>query len=152
LIYLALSSDSTRVVAYLPRDTNGVYTDVDGEPGEHHALTHHGMREEHIQQLSLIEDAQVRAMADFVRMLKDTRDGDGTLLDRTIVCFGTESNDLSRHAGEHVPIILAGGGFRHGQFLEKNVLVQNLYLTMLRKLGIQRETWANSTGTIGELG
>ncbi len=151
MIYLALVSDSTRVVGSIMPNYNVVPQGIKGVDGDHHVLTHHGMVEEKIRQLSLIEDEEMKVIAAFLRKLKDTPEGDGTMLDHTMVCIGSESNDLSRHAAEEVPIILAGGSFRHGQFLKKEVFVQNLYLTMLHKLGIEVNTWANSTGTLSEL-
>jgi hypothetical protein len=151
MIYLALVSDSTRVVGSIMPNYNVVPQDIKGVDGDHHVLTHHGMVKEKIRQLSLIEDEEMKVIAAFLRKLKDTPEGDGTMLDHTMVCIGSESNDLSRHAAEEVPIILAGGSFRHGQFLKTEVFVQNLYLTMLHKLGIEVDTWGNTTGTLSEL-
>jgi hypothetical protein len=152
MIYLALLSDSTRVVGNILYNNNVVPRGIDGVDGDHQVLTHHGMVPEKIQQLSLIEDEEMKVLAGFLKKLRDTPEGDGSMLDHTMVCVGSESNDLSRHAGEEVPILLAGGGLQHGQFLKKETLVQNLYLTLLHKLGLEKNSWANSTGTISELG
>ncbi len=152
MIYLALVSDSTRIVGNIVGNYNVVPRGIEGVDGDHHVLTHHGMVKEKIRQLSLIEDEEMKVIAKFLQKLKDTPEGDGTMLDNTIVCIGSESNDLSRHAAEEVPIILAGGSFEHGQFLKREVFVQNLYLTMLHKLGIEDDSWGNSTGTLTELG
>jgi len=152
MIYLALSSNSTRVVSSIMPNYNVVPDGIPGVDGDHHVLTHHGQIADKIRQLSLIEDEEMKAVAAFLKKLKDTPDGDGTLLDHTMVCVGSESNDLSRHAGEEVPLLLAGGPLKHGQFLQREALVQNLYLTMLRKLGIDNPKWGNSTGTLSELG
>jgi len=152
MIYLALSSNSTRIVSSIMPNYNVVPDGIPGVDGDHHVLTHHGQIADKIRQLSLIEDAEMKAVAAFLKQLKDTPDGDGTLLDHTMVCIGSESNDLSRHAGEEVPLVLAGGPFKHGQHLQREALVQNLYLTMLHKLGIENEKWGNSTGVLSELG
>jgi hypothetical protein len=152
MIYLALASDSTRIVGNIVGNYNVVPQGIKGVDGDHHVLTHHGMVEEKIRQLSLIEDAEMKVVAAFLKKLKETPDGDGTMLDHTMVCIGSESNDLSRHASEEVPIILAGGSFKQGQFLKEETLVQNLYLTMLHQLGVENDSWGNSTGTLSELG
>ena len=152
MIYLALVSDSTRVIGNILYNNNVVPRGIDGVDGDHHVLTHHGQVPEKIKQLSLIEDEEMKVLAAFLKKLQGTPDGDGTLLDHTMVCVGSESNDLSRHAGEEVPIILAGGSFKHGQFLKQETYVQNLYLSMLHQLGIERNAWGNSTGTISDLG
>ncbi len=152
MMYLALASDSTRVIGSIMPNYNVVPQGIKSVDGDHHVLTHHGNVEEKKRQLSLIEDEEMKAIATFLRKLKETPEGDGTMLDHTMVCIGSESNDLSRHASEEVPIILAGGPFKHGQFLQKEAFTQNLYLTMLHKLGIEDDSWGNSTGDLSELG
>jgi hypothetical protein len=87
--------------------------------------------------------------------LRDTREREGSLLDRTLVLLGSNLGNGSNHNCKNMPIILAGGGFDHGQHLafdsENNEPLPNLFVTMLQRLGIETDSFASSTGTLGGL-
>ena len=84
--------------------------------------------------------------------LKAVREGDETLLDRTMVYFGSNMGDANKHVTTNVPAILAGGGFRHGQHLafdtERNYPLPNLFVSMLQRMGIEQDKFATATGTM----
>lgn len=148
LMYLALASDSTRVVATNVTNCNW---GLDGVKQTYHTLSHHRQREDFLEQLGIIETFLMRQLARFLQRLKDTRQPDGsTLLDTTQVLFGSGLGNGNRHTNDNLPLVLAGGGFRHGQHLDlggKQPLC-NLYLSMLQALGSPLERFNLSTGTL----
>jgi hypothetical protein len=95
---------------------------------------------------------QIKAFRDFLAKLRSTDDGGGTLLDQTMVLLGSNLGNASSHSNENLPILLAGGGFKHGQHLafnqNKNVPLANLFVTMLQRLGVETDRFASSTGAL----
>ena len=91
-------------------------------------------------------------LGELLQGLKDVEEPDGTLLDRTMVLYGCHMGDANIHNNKNLPIILAGGGFRHGQHLafnqHNNSPLANLYLSMLHNMGLQTDRFASSTGTL----
>lgn len=151
MIRLALESDSTRVIT-LSLSTFSVVPHVPGVKNETHGLTHHGNEPEKIAELGKIEEAQMAALAGFLQSLRDTPDGGGVLLDHTQVLYGSCLGNANSHSNQNLPIILAGGGYRHPGHLafdeKKNEPLANLYLTMLQKLGVETDRFSSSTGTL----
>ena len=94
----------------------------------------------------------MRTFAAFLGKLKETREQDANLLDRTSVFFSSNLGNASNHSTRNLPIVLAGGGFRHGQHLAFDPVnpppLSNLYLSMLHRLGIPAERFGSSTGTL----
>jgi hypothetical protein len=152
---LALESDSTRIVtlmvdafatpAFKLGDNQSTTTD-------YHNLSHHGQAEDKVKQL---EEADRRQMALLKKLLKDLAnkpEGDGRLLDQTMILFGSNMGDANMHDNTNLPILLAGGGFRHGQHLafrrDHDKPLCNLFVTMLQHLGIEADTFGSSTGTL----
>ncbi len=119
---------------------------------ETHSLTHHGGRPETLAELKKVEEAQFAALAGLLRGLKDAKEAGAPLLDRTMVLYGTCMGNANSHANNNLPVLLAGGGFRHGQHLafdsNKNYPLPNLYVSMLQRLGIEADKFATSTGTM----
>jgi hypothetical protein len=117
----------------------------------YHDLSHHGQDPEKLKQLATVESEHVKAFGDFIRRLKGTQEGDSNLLDRSMVMLGSHMHS-GGHNNRNLPIILAGGRFRHGQHLafdaDNNYPLANLYVTMLRQLGLEVDTFASSTGTM----
>jgi hypothetical protein len=154
LIHLALQTDSTRLVTLLLLGTSLV-PPIPGVSLGHHDLSHHGQDPTKIAQLRAVELAKMRAFGAFLAKLKETRDGDATLLDRTTVLFGSNLGNASSHSARNLPVILAGGGFRHGQHLAFNPAnpppLSNLYVSMLQRLGIDADRFGSSTGTLAGL-
>jgi hypothetical protein len=120
----------------------------------YHDLSHHGQEPEKLKQLGIIESEHVKAFGDFIRRLKETKEEDSNLLDRTMVMLGSHMHS-GGHDNRNLPILLAGGGFQHGQHLafdrENNVPLANLYVTMLQRLGLEVDRFASSTGRISGL-
>jgi hypothetical protein len=151
LIHLALQTDSTRLVTLLLLGTSGV-PPVRGVSMGHHDLSHHGKDPNKITQLEKIEREKLITLRDFLKKLKDTKEEGESLLDRTMVFFSSNLGNASTHATRNLPILLAGGGFRHGQHLafdaSKGPPLCNLYVSMLQRLGVKGERFGSSTATL----
>ena len=137
---LALETDSTRVIS-LFIDTTVI-----------HNITHHGGRPEAITELRAKEEAQFAALGAFLAALAATKEENETLLDRTMVLYGTPMGSANSHSNVNLPVLLAGGGFKHGQHLafdtKNNYPLSNLYLSMLQRLGIETDAFSTSKGTM----
>jgi hypothetical protein len=151
LIHLALQTDSTRLVTLLLLGTSLV-PPIQGVSLGHHDLSHHGQDPTKIAQLRAVELEKMRTFGSFLARLKETRERDATLLDRTMVFFSSNLGNASSHSTRNLPVLLAGGGFRHGQHLAFNPTnpppLANLYVTLLQRLGINADRFGSSTGTL----
>lgn len=151
MIWLALRSDSTRVVTFFKNGINAVPV-VPGVTRDYHNLSHHGRDEGKIAELARIETAQFRLFAGFLDRLRESREEGISLLDQTQVLFGSNLGNASSHNNKNLPFLLAGGGFRHGQHLafdrEKNEASPKLYVSMLQRFGVQQESFAGTSGTL----
>jgi hypothetical protein len=152
LIALALQTDSTRIATL---EIGGDFEAAAfGLNGGYHGLSHHGQREEAIQGLIRMERYQVEQFARFLAKLKSIEDGAGTLLDHSMVLFGSGMGNANSHTNNNLPIILAGGGFKHGEHkaypakAPGRQLLCNLYLSMLHRFGAEVEKFGTSTGTL----
>ena len=116
LIHLAVQTDSTRLIT-LFINGNGLVPPIAGVSDNWHNLSHHGRDPDKIAQLRLIETEHLIALRDLLAKLKETREEGETLLDRTMVLFGSNLGNASSHDTRNLPILLAGGGFRHGAHL-----------------------------------
>lgn len=154
VLRLALETDSTRVASvYLGPLL--VTPKIDGVKNQTHALTHHGNDDSKIAELKKIEEAQFRSLARLLEGLTSVKEGSGTLLDSTMVLYGSNLSNANAHDTTNLPILFAGGGFRHGQHLafdkKNNMPLANLFVTMLQRMGIERDKFASSTGTMSGL-
>lgn len=151
LVRLALQTDSTRVVT-LSLSTFSVVPHVPGVKSETHGLTHHGNEPEKVSELRNIEEAQIKAFGQFVQQLSETPDSDQSLLDRTQLLYGSCLGDANSHSNQNLPILLAGGTFKHGQHLAfdstNNTPLANLFVTVLQRLGIETDKFASSSGSL----
>jgi hypothetical protein len=151
LIHLAVQTDSTRLITLLLLGTSLV-PPITGVSLGHHDLSHHGQDPGKIAQLRLIEVEKLRTFRSFLEKLKDTREQGATLLDRTMVFFSSNLGNASSHSTRNLPVLLAGGGFRHGQHLAfdaaQTTPLSNLYVTLLQRLGIDADRFGSSTGTL----
>jgi hypothetical protein len=151
LVHLAVQTDSTRLITLLLAGTSLVPL-VPGVSLGHHDLSHHGQDPNKIEQLRRVELETMRALRDLLARLKRTREGGASLLDRTMVFFGSNLGAGSTHSTRNLPVLLAGGGFRHGQYLAFNPgnlpPLCNLYVTMLQRLGIEVARFGSSSGTL----
>jgi hypothetical protein len=118
----------------------------------YHNLSHHGKSEAKRSQLQAIDQWHMKLLAQLLTDLKAVREGDDTLLDRTMVLYGSNFGDANAHTCFNMPTILAGGGFRHGQHLafdrDRNYPLPNLYVSMLQRMGLEADRFASSTGTM----
>ena len=154
---LALQGDVTRVISFqLARETsNRTYPEI-GVPDPHHPLTHHGNDPEKIARMAKINAFHVSLFAYFLEKLKATPEGDGTLLDHVLYLYGSGMGDPNVHNHVNLPILVAGGGSgkhkgaRHIKYEEPTPLA-NLHLTLLEKVGVRMDAFADSTGKIDEL-
>jgi len=151
MMHLALQTDSTRLITFFKNGINAVPV-VQGVSQDYHNLSHHGKDPSKISELTIIEEAQMKAFGEFLTKLDSTREGDTTLLDNTIVLMGSNLGNASNHNNRNLPIILAGGGFKHGQHLafdrENNYPLSKLYVSMLQRLGIETESFGGVSGTM----
>jgi hypothetical protein len=140
MVRLGLQTDSTRVVSLFVNAT------------EIHNFTHHGGRKEALDELFAYESAEFRALADFLSGLDAVKEGGESLLDRSMVLYGTPMGNANSHTNLNLPVLLAGGGFKHAGFLDfdrkKNYPLPNLYVSMLQNLGLAVDRFASSTGTM----
>ncbi len=137
---LALETDSSRIIS-LFIDTTII-----------HNITHHGNRPEVIAELRGHEEGQFAALNDFLTTLAGSREDDDSLLDRTMVLYGTCMGSANSHSNVNLPVLFAGGGFRHGQHLafdtQNNYPLSNLYVSMLQRLGIETDRFSTGTTTM----
>lgn len=143
IIHMALATDSTRFIT-LHISGNAV-NGIEGVDESYHTLSHHGMDEEKLEQLALVEQGVINQWAAFLRKLKSD-----ALLDETMVLLTSNLGNASNHDNKNMPVLFAGGGFKHGQHLafdqKDNYPLPNLYLSALHRLGLQDERFATSIG------
>jgi hypothetical protein len=149
LIPLILQTDSSRVITLMIQDHN-VVPQIDGVAGNHHNLSHHGQDEEKIQQLRIVESKLVSCFGSLLGQLKSVSETDTSLLQRTSVLFGSNLGNANIHNTHNLPIMLAGGEFSHGQNVATadETPLSNLFVTMLDRLGLETESFGQSTGPL----
>ena len=150
LIALALQTDSTRIATleiggdFMPQHL--------GIKKDWHGLSHHGNDPDAIADLIKLESYQIEHFGKFVAKLAKMNDGERTLLDSTTVLFGSGMGDGNTHKNSDLPILLAGGGYKHGEFRQvpnegiKKVRLCNLFVDIAQKMGVEIESFGNSTG------
>jgi BMFP domain-containing protein YqiC len=150
---LAFETDSTRSISLLLDSVNSPAIDLDHETKTsdgYHNLSHHGRSKEKIAQLKAIDQWHMRLLANLLTDLKAVREDGEPLLDRTMVLYGSNLGNANTHVTTNLPTLFAGGGFRHGQHLafntEYNYPLPNLFVSMLRRMGLETDKFATSTG------
>ena len=154
---LALQGDVTRVITFqLARETsNRTYAEI-GVPDAHHPTSHHGGDPEKLAKIAKINQFHVSLFGYFLEKLASVADGDGTLLDHSLYLYGSGMGNPNVHDHVNLPIIVAGGGGgkvrggRHIKFAEPAPLA-NLHLTLLDRVGVRLDSFADSTGKIDTL-
>jgi len=154
---LAMQADVTRVITFqLARETsNRTYPEI-GVPDPHHPLTHHGNDADKIAKMAKINAFHVSLFAYYLEKLKATPDGDGNLLDHALVLYGSGMGNPNIHDHVNLPIVVAGGaagrvkGGRHIRYAEPTPLA-NLHLTLLERVGVRMDAFADSKGKVDEL-
>ena len=154
LTRLAFETDSTRSVTLMLDSLASPVLEI---PNEHitdgyHNLSHHGKSEVKRSQLKTIDEMHMKLFGNLITDLKSVKEGENTLLDRSMVLYGSNLGDANAHVCTNMPVILAGGGFKHGQALkfnkERNYPLPNLFVSMLQRMGIEEERFASSTSTM----
>lgn len=155
LARLAVETDSTRLVTILVTQGFNPKVDLPGVNLPHHALTHQSQKHDSREQLCTIEEAQMKELAGLLNGLRHVSEGDGSLLDRTMVMQGSNLGHAGKHDNRNLPVLLAGGGFQHGWHLsfnrKNNEPLAKLYVTMLQRMGIETDHFASGEGTISGL-
>ncbi|MCH2386963.1 MAG: DUF1552 domain-containing protein [Opitutales bacterium] len=151
VMFLALQTDSTRFIT-LHLVGEGGAVPINGVDEGYHTLSHHGLDDDKLRQLTLVESGLVRRWGDFLRNLKGAEEANGTMLDTTSVLMTSNLGNGSSHDNRNMPVLLAGGGFKHGQHLafdtENNYPLPNLFLSILHRHGLEEDRFATSTGTM----
>jgi hypothetical protein len=157
LITLALQTDSTRVATL---EIGGSFAASDlGIRKGYHGLSHHGQVQENIDLLVQIELYQMQQFAKFLEKLASIRESatGQTLLEQTMVLMGSGMGNANSHTNTDLPLILAGGGFRHGEFKQypqepnRRVPLCNLFVSMLQRFGVETDRFCAGTGTLSGL-
>jgi hypothetical protein len=149
---LAYETDLTRVVTFMiGREITGrTYSEI-GIPDAHHPISHHQGDPTKLAKLTQINTFHVTLFAEFLERLRSTPDGDGSLLDHSMIIYGAGMADSNAHASQNLPILLAGGvankGGHHIQYKPGTPLA-NLHLSLLDKMGIRLESLGHSTGRL----
>jgi len=151
LIALALQTDSTRIATleiggcFLPQHL--------GIDKSYHGLSHHGNKEDAVKHLITLETYQIEQFNKFLNRLEGVKDGEGTLLDSTSVLFGSGIGSGNSHTNSDLPVVLAGGGYKHGELKKvetkgiNKVPLCNLFLDIAQRMGVQADSFGTSTGT-----
>lgn len=151
LTHLALQTDSTRLVTIMLAGSTYA-PPIPGVSLGHHDLSHHGKDPGKLEQLKIVEQETIKTVRELLVRLKETKEDGVNLLDRTTVFLGSNLGDASSHSVKNLPVLLAGGGFRHGQHLafdpHNPPPLCNLYVSMLQRLGIETDKFGSSTGTL----
>lgn len=151
LAHLALATDSTRLITLMIQ-LQFFSENIPGVSNETHNLSHHAGREDKLRELKNLELAEFRELNKLIANLHASKEGSGTLLDRTQVLYGSNLSNGNNHDNKNLPILLAGGGWKHGQHLafdkKNNYPLPNLFVSMLQRQGIETDKFASSTGTM----
>jgi hypothetical protein len=154
LVRLAFETDSTRSVTLMLDSVSTPVVEIRGATisDGYHNLSHHGKSEAKLAQLRMIDTWHMRLLADLFKGLKGVREGEETLLDRSMILYGSNLGDANAHSTTNMPTLLAGGGFRHAGHLafdrSQNYPLPNLFVSMLQRMDIEADRFASSTGTM----
>lgn len=158
LMTLALQTDSTRIITLAFTNLGKENGGLPGVSQGYHTLSHHGQVKESIAELSIIETFHVAQFSRFLGKLKEIKEPGGrTLLDNTMALLGSGMSNANSHSNRDLPIILAGGGFKHGEHKhyarkgKNSIPLCNLYLSMLQNFGLELERFNTSSGTLSGL-
>ncbi len=153
IVHLALQTDSTRVISLFLSSQER--PEIEGVTLAHHDASHHGQEPTKLEQLALIEEAELRVFGEFLEKMKASTEGEHTLLDRTAIFYASNLGNSSSHDNNNLPIILAGGGFKHQGHVafdrKNNTLLSNLFVRMMQQMGIEAKSFGASTGVISEV-
>lgn len=149
MTYLAFKTDSTRIITFGYFQQNNV--NIEGVTNGYHPLSHHGKDPNNIAQLKIIESEFFVELSRLMKNLREAKEGDSTLLDRTTILVTSNLGNGSSHSNRDLPVLLAGGRYRHGGHLAyepSTIPLSNLYLSILHQFGIQDGSFGTSTGPL----
>ncbi len=151
---LAFETDSTRSISLLLDSVNSPaieFGDVKTSDG-YHNLSHHGKSKEKLAQLKAIDEWHMKLLAELFTELKAVKENGESLLDRTMILYGSNLGNANTHVTTNMPTILAGGGFKHGQHLafdmQHNYPLPNMFVSMLQRMALETDKFASATGTM----
>jgi hypothetical protein len=152
---LALETDSTRIVTLMLDAYATPVFEIDEDLRSlngYHNLSHHGQVVEKVAQLEKVDRRQMRVLRELLLGLSARQENGSRVLDRTMVLFGSNMGDANTHENTNLPILLAGGGFRHGRHLafkrDNNTPLSNLFVSMLQQMGAEADTFGSSSGSL----
>ncbi len=154
LARLAFETDSTRAISLMLNSVGTPVLQIQGETitDSYHNLSHHGKADDKLTQLKVVDEWHMKLLAELFQDLKSVREGEATLLDRTMILYGSNLGDANAHTTTNMPTLFAGGGFRHGQHLafdtKQNYPLPNLFVSMLQRMGIEEAKFASGNGTM----
>jgi hypothetical protein len=154
---LAFESDSTRIITLMvdafATPAFRIHEGEDTTEG-YHGLSHHGQAPDKVRQLADADLEQMVLLRKFIQRLAAKREDADRLLDRTMVLFGSNMGDANKHDNTNLPVILTGGGFKHGQHhafkQDNNAPLCNVFVTLLQQLGVEVDAFGSSTGTVNQ--
>ncbi|MBK8094651.1 MAG: DUF1552 domain-containing protein [Verrucomicrobiaceae bacterium] len=153
LVHLAFQTDSTRVVSLWLGSQDK--PEIQGVNIGHHDASHHGQDPAKLEQLALIEEAEMRVFGEFLDKMKASKEGESSLLDRSSIFHSSNLGNASNHDNMNLPIILAGGGYKHAGHIahdkQNNTFLSNLFLRMAQQMDIELEKFGASTGVLSEI-
>lgn len=154
LIFLAFRTDSTRLITFCGAGGNEVVS-LKGVDDGWHNLSHHSKDPDKIKKLAIIEKEEFRLLAEFLKKLEDVREGEHTLLDQSAILLGSNLGNASSHNNTNLPIVSAGGRFRHAGHLsfdaEKSPPLCNLFVSYLQHLGVDADEFSSGKSTLSGL-
>lgn len=153
IVHLAFQTDSTRVISLWLGSQER--PEIQGVTLGHHDASHHGQEPSKLEQLAMIEEAEMKVLAEFLDKMKASAENESTLLDRTAVLYTSNLGNSSSHDNTNLPIILAGGGFKHQGHLAfdraNNQPMANLFVRMIQQMGVEMDQFGASTGVVSEI-
>ncbi|TWU23401.1 hypothetical protein Pla52o_29370 [Novipirellula galeiformis] len=157
IMTIAFQTDTTRVASFIfSHEKSGrSYPEIDAK-GSHHSTSHHQKKPENLQQLTNINRHHIELFSRMIQRMSEIKEGDGSLLDNVMLCYGSGISDGNKHNNDDLPLLLAGGGggtIRGGQhrvYADRTPLC-NLYVEMLSRMGLSRESFGNSNGGLDDL-
>ncbi len=154
MVRLAFETDSTRSISLMLDSVNSPaieFGEVKTSDG-YHNLSHHGKSKEKLAQLKNIDEWHMKLLAELFSGLQAVKEDGDTLLDRTMILYGSNLGNANTHVTTNMPTIFAGGGFEHGQHLafdrQHNYPLPNLFVSMLQRMGLETDKFASATGTM----
>ncbi len=154
IMTLAFQTDTTRVASFMfsYEKSGRAYPEIEA-PGSHHSTSHHNSAEDKLTQLTRINSHHIALFARMLERMQNIQEGERTLLDNTMFCYGSGISDGNRHNNDNLPVLIAGGaagtltGGKHIQMPEPTPIC-NLYVDMMQRMGMNRQTFGDSTGRL----